>query len=162
MILIPTIDSLAPTLPLRLTDARWRWSVVGQFSNVMLVPLVGFLIAMAVAHYTSAPRIKRVLGIICALVALVIAIMSVFFLMDYFKVRPLANPNAQHAMGVASSVAFIKNVLSIIVLGLLARAGFVRSVVVPVAAGPRATEPSPTLSSSPLVGVGRVRPARTE
>ena len=162
LILIPIIDSVAPMLPLRLTDDRWRWSVVGQFSNVMLVPLIGLLVAMMLAQFTGARRIKRVLGIICGLLAIILAIMSVFFAMDYFKVRPLAQLNAQHAMGIASTTAFVKNLLSIIVLGLLCRAGFVGPKTLPVTNKPRAAEPLPSTGASSLLGVDRGRTARTE
>ena len=162
LILIPIIDSAAPMLPLRLTDERWRWGVVGQFSNVMLVPLIGLLIAMGLAQFTGARRIKRFIGIVSGILAIILAIMSVFFILDYFQVRTLVNPNAQRAMGIASTTAFIKNILSIIVLALLSRAGFSGSTTLPVVViKSRTIEPLPVAGSSSVLGVG-ARPARTE
>jgi cytochrome c biogenesis factor len=162
LVIIPIIDSTVPLLPLRLGDERWRWGVVGQFSNVMLVPLVGLFLAMALAQFTDARRLKRILGIIAGILALALAVMSVSFVLDYFQVRTLAKPTAQHAMGVASTTAFIKNIVSIIVLALLSRAGFAGPRVLATPAKARKPEGASVASPSPLVGVGGARPARSE
>jgi hypothetical protein len=162
LVIIPIVDSALPLLPLRLGDERWRWGVVGQLSNVMLVPLIGLFLAIVLAQFTDARRVKRFLGIVAGILALLLAVMSVSFVLDYFQVRSLAKPNAQHAMGVMSTAAFIKNLLSIIVLALLSRSGLAGPKPLSAAGTARVSNVPPASTQSPLVGVGGVRPARSE
>lgn len=162
LVIIPLVDSALPLLPLRLGEERWRWGTVGQLSNVMLVPLLGLLIAITLATLTDGRRVKRVVGAVCGILAVLLAVMSVSFILDYFQVRTLANPNAQHAMAVASTTAFIKNILSIITLALLTRAGFAGPKVVTTVKQTRTTENATLAAASPLLGVGGTRTARPE
>lgn len=148
LVIIPLFDALASVWPPHLGDERWRFGTVGALSNLTLVPLLGFLLALFIATTFDHRRIRRFVGIICAILALVLAATAVLFILDYFQTRTLVNPRFQHAMSVATGTAIVKHVLSIIALALLSRAGF---------AGPRpaakrrviVTEPSPT----PLVGM---------
>ncbi|HEY7899088.1 MAG TPA: hypothetical protein VIC03_11820 [Gemmatimonadaceae bacterium] len=151
LVIIPIADSALPLLPLQLTDARWRWGVVGQLSNVTLVPLLGLLLAVALAALTDSRRIRRVIGAICGIFALILAVMTVFFVIDYFHVRTLVKPQLEHNMAIASSVAFVKNLLSIITLSLLCRAGFSGPTLSAVPSQSRS--PVSPASRSPLVGV---------
>jgi hypothetical protein len=154
LILIPIVDGTMQVLPLRLGDERWRFGAVGSVSNLMLVPLLGFLVAVAIATFTDSRRIKRVIGTICGILAFGLAALSVLFILDYFQVRTIVTPKFQHATAVATTSALIKNLVSVVTLALLSRAGF---------AGPKAAvtrkvapfiDPSPT-PLIPLGGAGR-------
>jgi hypothetical protein len=147
LVVIPLFDVTAQLLPLRLGDERWRFGAVGQLSNILLVPLLGLLLIIALATFTDSRRVKRVIGAICAILAVVMGALSVLFILDYFQVRTIVTPKFQHATAVASTTAIIKNVFTIITLFLLSRAGF---------AGPRATvvrkvAPPSEPSSTPLI-----------
>lgn len=157
LVILPIVDSAVPLLPLRLTDERWRWGFVGQFSNVTLVPLLGLLLALALAELTGAHRVKRVLGVISGILAVVLVIMTGFFIRDFFQVRSLVKPAMQHAMSVASTTALIKNVLSIISLALLSLAGFAGPTPAASPRQARTLDSSTIASPSPLLGVGRTR-----
>jgi hypothetical protein len=154
LVLIPLIDGVMQLLPLRLGDERWRFGAVGSLSNLMLVPLLGFLLAIAVASFSDARRTKRVIGTICGILAFCIAALSVLFILDYFQVRTIVTPKFQHATAVATTSALIKNLVSVLTLVLLSRAGF---------AGPKATiarKVAPVIETSqtpliPLGGAGR-------
>lgn len=130
LVIAPLVDGTMQLLPLRLDDERWRFGAVGSLSNLLLVPLLGLLLAIAVATFTDARRTKRVIGSLCGVLAFLLAAMSVLFILDYFQVRTIVTPKFQHATAVATTSAIIKNVVSIIALVLLSRAGF---------AGPKAT-----------------------
>lgn len=153
LIILPLFDTTMQVWPLRLGDERWRFGAVGQLSNLLLVPLLGFLLIIAIATFRDSRRVKRVTGAICAILAVVLAILCVFFILDYFQARTIITPKFQHAIAVATTSAMLKNVLSIITLALLSRAGF---------AGPKATVvkkvvPTPEPSPTPLIPLGATR-----
>lgn len=151
LVIIPLFDGMLQVWPLRLSDERWRFGSVGSLSNLFLVPLLGLLIALTIAHLTDARRTKRVIGSICAVLAVGLAILSVLFILDYFQVRTQVVPRMQQATSVASMTAVAKNLLSIITLALLSRAGFAGpKAVVVVRRGGMVTEPSAT----PLIPLG--------
>lgn len=150
LVIIPLVDGIMQLLPLRLGDERWRFGAVGSFSNLLLVPLVGLLLGIAVATFTDGRRTKRIIGTICGILAFGLAALSVLFILDYFQVRTIVNPKFQHATAVATTSALLKNCVSIITLVLLSRAGF---------AGPKATlarrvAPVTETSSTPLIPLG--------
>jgi len=80
----------------------------------------------------------------------VLAAISVLFILDYFQVRIAVTPKFQRSVGIATTSALIKNLVSIIILFLLSRAGF---------AGPRVivnrkVAPVIETSSTPLLPLG--------
>lgn len=150
LVIMPLVDGIMQLLPLRPGDERWRFGAVGSLSNLLLVPLLGLLLAVGVATLTDARRVKRVVGTICAILAIGLGIVSVLFILDYFQVRTGVTPKFQRSIGIATTSALIKNVVSIIILFLLSRAGF---------AGPKVTAnrkvaPFIDTSSTPLIPLG--------
>lgn len=154
---IPLIDAAMPLLPLQLGEPRWRWGVIGQFSNVLLVPMLGLLLAIALATLSDGRRVKRVVGAFCGILALILTAMSVSFALDFFQVRTLVPSNMRHAMTVASSTALIKNILAIITLALLSRAGFTGPKISTAREHVRTVD----TPASPLIG-GGTRSTRSE
>jgi len=154
LVILPVFDLMTQVLPLRPGDEKWRFGVVGQLSSVMLVPLLGLLLIITIATVADSRRIKRIVGSICGIIGLFLAIITIGFILDYFQVRTLVNPKAQHVVGVATATATAKNVLSVIVLALLSRAGFAgpRALVVKRVPPPVAGSPTPLI---PLSGAAR-------
>jgi hypothetical protein len=153
LIIIPLFDATMQVWPLRLSDERWRFGAVGQLSNLLLIPLLGFLLIITIATLRDSRRVKRVIGAICAILGVVLAILSVLFILDYFQARTIITPKFQHAIAVATTTAMVKNVLSIVILALLSRAGF---------AGPNTTvvkkvAPASESSATPLIPLGASR-----
>ena len=154
LFIVPLVDSTMQVWPLRLGDERWRFGAVGTLSNLLLVPMLGLLMAIAIATFADGRRVKRVVGAICGVLAVLLAILSVLFILDYFQVRTIVVPRMQHAMVVGSTTAVIKNILSIITLALLTRAGFAGPKAAVVRKVAPVTEPSST-PLIPLSGAGR-------
>lgn len=150
LVIIPIVDGSMQFLPLRLGEERWRFGAVGTLSNIMLVPLLGFLLAIAVATFTDSRRIKRVIGTICGILAFCLAAVSVLFILDYFQVRTIVTPQFQHATAVATTSALVKNLVSVVTLVLLSRAGFAG----PKALIPRKVAPVIDTSPTPLIPLG--------
>lgn len=155
LVIIPLFDATMQVWPLRLSDERWRFGAVGSLSNLLLVPMLGLLLAIAVATLSDGRRIRRVVGAICGTLALILAVLSVLFILDYFQVRTIVTPKFQHATAVASTTAIVKNLLSIITLVLLSRAGFAGPKALVARKAAPVTEPSST-PLIPLSGAARV------
>jgi DMSO/TMAO reductase YedYZ heme-binding membrane subunit len=120
----------------------------------MLVPLLGLLLAIGVAVLADNRRVRRVLGWICAILALITAILTVLFILDYFQTRTIVRPQFQSVMEKATVGAIVKLICGIVGLLLISRVGF---------AGPKAvtrkkgvvTEPSAPSPLLPLGGTAR-------
>ncbi|MEO7043345.1 MAG: hypothetical protein ABI035_13870 [Gemmatimonadaceae bacterium] len=154
LVIGPLFDGTTQLLPIRAGDERWRFGAVGSLSNLLLLPLLGLLLAVAVSEFTDARRTKRVLGAICAILAFCLAALSVGFILDYFQVRTAITPRLQHATAVATSIVLVKNVLTIVTLFLLTRAGYIGPKAALLRSGPRLKE-SAAASLLPLGGSAR-------
>ena len=124
LVVLPIVDATLSVWPIRLSDDKWRFGAVGSLSNMLLVPLIGLLIIMAVAVWRDHRRVQRVVGALCIAFAVVLAALDVLFILDYFQARTAVVPKYQQAITVAATTAFIKHLLSIAVLILLGRSGF--------------------------------------
>ena len=155
LVIIPLFDGTLQVWPLRLSDERWRFGSVGSLSNLSLVPLIGFMLAIAIATFRDSRRTKRVLGSICGVLAVVLAGLSVLFILDYFQVRTQVVPRMQQATAVASATAVCKNILSIIILTLLSRAGFAGAKPAVVVRRSGSVTDSPATPLIPLAGASR-------
>lgn len=124
LIVLPLFDASMSVWPPHLGDERWRYGAVGALSNLTLVPLLGFFMALVIASVVDHRRVRRVLGVLCGIFAVVLAALAVLFILDYFQTRTIVKPAFQHAMGLATGTALVKHILSIIALTLLSRAGF--------------------------------------
>jgi len=153
LVIIPIADSALPLLPFRFTDDRWRWGSVGQLSNVMLFPLLGFILAISLAALADSQRIKRVIGIICGIFAVLISVATIVFVIDYFQVLNLVKPEMHHNMAIASSIATAKNILTVLTLALLTWAGFTGPKFSAVPKQSRKMDNRYAATASPLIGV---------
>lgn len=124
LILLPLFDTTMSVWPLRLGDERWRFGAVGTLSFVLLSPLLGLSIVMAVAVLLDHRRVQRFVGYFCIAAAIVLAVLDVLFILDFFQARATVRPQFQTAILIQASTAFIKHVAGIAVLVLLGRAGF--------------------------------------
>lgn len=156
LVVIPLFDATTSVWPLHISDERWRFGAIGALSNLTLVPLLGLFIAIAVAVLGEHGRTRRVLGWICAIFAVTVAAMAVLFVLDYFQTRTQMPPRMQTAMGVATTTAIVKHLLTIIALTLLSRAGFAGPKVVARKRQVIVAEPTST-PLIPLTGVGNTR-----
>ncbi len=153
LIVIPLIDTTMSVWPLRLSDERWRFGALGTLSNITLVPMLGILIALTIAVIAEHWRTRTVIGWICAVFAVGLAAFAVLFTLDYFQARTGVRPQAQAAVGIATTMALVKYFVSIVTLALLSRAGLTGPRKVVRVARPVVVETTP----SPLIVGGSSR-----
>ena len=107
-----------------MSDERWRFQTFGNLANVPLVPLFGLFLAMVFTWLAGDPRVRRSIAALSVVLALVIVGITIAFITDYFGVRGQIPPRFQHVAALASIASVIKEVLALLVLTLLALAGF--------------------------------------
>jgi len=137
LLLVPPFDAIMQVLPLRLHEARWRFGAFGLMSNAMMLPMIGLVVAFAIAAYFEHRRFQRVLGVIAFAIAGITVIALAAFLLDALQVRRDVNPKASLAFTVATATAVGKSILGVITLGAFGFAGF---------RGPKSTRHEPATS----------------
>jgi hypothetical protein len=123
MIIVPLFDGVMSVWPLQLSEERWRFGAVGAISNLTLIPLLGFLIALFIAAALDHRRVRRILGWVCAILAVLLAAVVVVFILDFFQTRAMVRPQYKHPMTVATITSLFKQVLTVITLVLLSGVG---------------------------------------
>jgi hypothetical protein len=150
LIFIPLIDASLTLFPWNLGSSQWRFGAFGLYSNALMLPAAGALIAVATAAAFSHQRMLRVLVILQVIVAAVLLISVALFGLDAVQARKLIRPDMQLSYRVASATAAIKLLLGAVTFLLLARGARAKTVVL----DPRADTPRgfPKRSSGAVVG----------
>jgi len=125
--LFPIANWMMSVWPLHLGQAQWRFGAIGGFTNAALTPLLGLFLALSVTLLANHPRVRRVLGWLCVLLALLGLLMLLSFALDYVQTRAMADIRLRQAIDLASGVALVKQVGIIVALVLMSMAGIRRS-----------------------------------
>jgi hypothetical protein len=115
--IIPPIDALMQTLPMRFGDPRWRWGAFGLMSNAMMIPMIGLLIAFVVATVFEHHLFRRILGVFTAILALGTLIGLGLFALDTLQLHKQVQERGLLAFRVAALTATTKAVVGMLTLG---------------------------------------------
>jgi hypothetical protein len=116
MITIPFFDAGISLYPWNPTDARWRFGAVGMFSNAMLIPTTGVLVAFVTSVLANHHNVRRAIGIVSLVVAILCLGALVVFVLDALQTRASVNPEILISFNVASVTAAVKTLLAAITL----------------------------------------------
>jgi hypothetical protein len=130
LIVIPLFDVTMSLYPFNPGSSQWRFGAFGLFSNALMLPAAGMLIAVATATLAVHPGLQQFLRIFCWAVAVLLVVGMAFFALDALQARPLVRPDMKLSYFVASGTALAKLALGALGFGLLARGSRVdRSLV---------------------------------
>lgn len=124
LIAIPVMDFATSILPLRPGSIEWRFASAGLLSGFLLTPLLGIVMAIALAAYADQLRFLRVLSIVNGVVVLIFAMLLILFLLDIIQLRSAVQAEAKSAFQAAAVKAVIKHATFILALGWLSVRGF--------------------------------------
>lgn len=117
LIVFPIFDQLMQLVATtKLDDARWRFGAAGLLSNLFVLPVVGVMIVLVIAHTFGHRRFKRLMAVLCLLAAASLVVATGFFVLDAVQVRSLMRPEAQSSWLVATSTAVFKLLVTIVCL----------------------------------------------
>jgi hypothetical protein len=115
--IIPPIDAVMQTLPMRFGDPRWRWGAFGLMSNAMMIPMIGLLIAFVVASLFEHRLFQRILGVFTAVLAVGTLIGLGLFALDTLQLHKQVQERGLLAFRVAALTATTKAIVGMLTLG---------------------------------------------
>jgi hypothetical protein len=124
LILFPITDSVLSVFPPQLGEVSWRFGAVGLFSRALMTPLLGILIANAIALIAGHRRVVRGLAILNGVVCAALFAVVPFFVLDALQMRAIIVDEARFTFDVASWVALAKISIGAIVAGAFAVQGW--------------------------------------
>lgn len=122
--LFPLVDTALSILPLRVGEVSWRFGATGLVSRALMTPLLGVLLAFAVALLLEHRRVLRTISVLMGVAAAALVGAFLLFVLDFLQMRGQVNPQARVAFDVASLVALGKYALGLIVALAFAVAGW--------------------------------------
>ncbi len=108
LVTVPLAETLIAVWPLQLGDASWRYGAVGLFSQALMTPLLGLLLAVCLALYVQHRVMLRALAVVSGLGALLTIAVIALFLLDAIEMRARLVDAATGAFDVATVFALLK------------------------------------------------------
>ena len=124
LVALPALDFLTNVWPLQPGQAVWRYGSAGLLSGFVLTPLLGVLVALAVAAACEHGRALSVLGIVSVVVAVLFVLLTGLFVLDGLQVRASVPPQRQTQFDVGIWRAVVKYLVvsgALVWLGVAAR-----------------------------------------
>lgn len=115
----PLIDLFSTAWPPRATDLSWRYGFFGLGAGYLHTPLIGVVLAMAVAYVEDHRGALRTLGILSLIVAVILLPVLALWPMDVLQMRDLRAPEVQRGVLIGGVIQEIKYVGACLVLALL-------------------------------------------
>jgi hypothetical protein len=122
LVVVPLVDAAVSTMPFHVRNVQWRFGAIGLFTNTLLTPGVGFMLAVVTAALLQHLRIQRVLTVVSWIAAVALVGLLVVFALDALQTRAMVRPEMMRPFVLASTVAACKLVLWTIAFIVFARA----------------------------------------
>jgi len=119
LILFPAVELVQDAWPVRLDEVVWRVTAVGALSRMILTPLLGLLLAFALALFLEQWRVVRTLAWVNVVLVVMLAGGLVIYGLDAARVRGDLARAAQHAYDLGIVISFAKYTLGGLVLAAL-------------------------------------------
>jgi hypothetical protein len=119
LVLSPLLDLGSTVWPLRPTDLPWRYGFLGLAAGYLQTPILGFVIAIAAAHWTQDGGTLKALGIAMLVSAALVVTAMGMFLLDVLQMRGMREAEVQQAVFVGGMLQEVKYVTAALVLGAL-------------------------------------------
>lgn len=119
-------DVITRAWPMHPGDPRWRFQILGAFSDGTTLPAIALFLAMGTAVWLRQPRARRFVGAVSLVFAAVVVVLACFFAIDYANVKGTLPAAVQRGATVATSMAVIKYLAAIVAFALMGLAGFVK------------------------------------
>jgi hypothetical protein len=111
LVVLPLLDFATNVWPPQPGQAVWRYGAVGLFSGFVLTPLLGLVLAMAIAAAIDQARALGVLGALSLVIAVAFVLGMGLFLLDAFQVRASVPPEGRPQFNTGIWRAAVKYVL---------------------------------------------------
>lgn len=116
LIILPLVDSSTSLYPWNVGDPRWRFGALGLYSNALILPILGVLIAHVTAASLRHPIVRRVIGVGAAVAGALLVGSLAIFALDALQTRASVRPEMSVSFTVASITAAGKITLAAVTL----------------------------------------------
>jgi hypothetical protein len=123
LMLFPLVDSVLSIWPPRSAQVAWRFGAVGLLSRAVMTPLLGFLLAYAIALFLGHRRMLQTVAVLSILLGICVVAALGLFGLDALQMRAQVVPQAKTAFDVASVTAVLKYLFSLVVFAAFAWGG---------------------------------------
>jgi hypothetical protein len=106
--LFPLVDTAMSVWPPQPGEVPWRFGAAGFYSRALITPILGVLIALAVALHLDHRRVLRGIAIASAVAVVVLIGVIGTFMLDALEMRAQVALARRSAFDVASGVALMK------------------------------------------------------
>ena len=119
LILLPTLDFVFSVPPAEFAEVQWRFAAFGLLSGVVMMPLIGLALAVAVAGFLRQYHVVRVLVVLCLTIAVFLIVVSLGFVLDVLQLQGTVPQEGRAAFSSAWIRALSKLVVSAAILAYL-------------------------------------------
>lgn len=123
LIIMPPVDALLNVMPLDPTNERWRFGAVGALTGTTPIPLLGFVLALALAQIRDHRMTQRIIGWIGWIMVILLIGSLVMFILDFIQTRADVRIEFRDAMDTAAFIAMTKIIINVAGLILIGRSG---------------------------------------
>lgn len=127
LVLFPLTDALSTVWPLRPGEFQWRFGAVGLFSQALMTPLLGLVLALVTAFVLEHRAVLRTLSVLAALGGVLLLVVLAGFALDAAQMRGQVRPELKSNFDVASIAAAMKLLLAAILALVVTWVGWKRS-----------------------------------
>jgi len=123
LVVSPLIDFVSTVWPLRPGDLQWRYGFLGLGAGFLHTPILGLVLAMAVAYWQDHLSVLRRLGVLSAVAAAAILPVLLEFPLDVLAMRELRAQDAQTGALIGAIIQEVKYLGACLVLACLGVGG---------------------------------------
>lgn len=116
LILLPTLDFVFSVPPAQFSSVEWRFAAFGLLSGVVMMPLIGLALAVAVAGFLRQFHVVRLLVFLSLTTALGLLAVSLGFVLDVLQLQGTVPQEGRAAFTSAWIRALSKLALTAVVL----------------------------------------------
>jgi Na+/melibiose symporter-like transporter len=116
----PASDLISTVWPLLPGDSAWRYGFLGLSAGYVLTPLLGVVLAAAVAHWSRDATALRVMAVVMLAGAAVLLVAMTVFALDVVQMRELRAEEVREGIVVGAVLQELKYGAAVLVLASLA------------------------------------------
>ncbi|MFN8572214.1 MAG: hypothetical protein U0132_09160 [Gemmatimonadaceae bacterium] len=124
LIALPMLDFGSSIVPVHATNLQWRFATLGLLSNFLMTPMMGLCLMVVVAAVRGHRGVQRSLAIVNTLLVLMLVAALALFALDAVQLNGSVPADQAETFHSAAYKAVVKHVAALIVLALLAVAGW--------------------------------------
>ena len=124
LVFLPAADLITNTWPVQLGSLQWRHGFMGLLAGFLHMPILGLVLAMALAYAMAKGKTLRLLSALSLVGATCLLAVFLFFALDVIQIRGSIPAERLPSFKAGALIAELKHLTSCVALGLLGTGGW--------------------------------------